>query len=108
MKCKRKIAGIISFYLVSHLILDLFDGGIFLLYPFYNSVFFAHAELLFTQNSLIPVLDYGISKHIMNMGKGEPAISSENIGVIALLIIFALISLLQKKRGGNNKHHLYP
>lgn len=101
VKSRREIFGIIFFYLASHLILDMFNGGIFLFYPFYNNVFFAHAELLFTQNSFIPVLDYGISTHIMNMGKGEPVISSENIGVAALLIIFALILVLQKKRGRN-------
>ncbi len=103
VKSKRKIAGIIGFYLVSHLILDMFDGGIFLLYPFYNSVFFAHAELLFTQNSLIPVLDYGISTHIMNMGKGEPAISSENIGVAALLAVLVLILAIWKASGKNEQ-----
>ncbi len=92
-KNKKKVTpGIICFYLASHLLLDIFNGGIFLLYPVYDNVFFAHVELLFNSNHFTPVLDYGISKDIMNMGRGEPAISSENIGVTVLLIIFLVIS----------------
>jgi hypothetical protein len=47
---------------------------------------------LFTDGSFIPALEYGISDRIMNMGIGEPAISSENIAVALLLIISAAIS----------------
>ncbi|VVB89790.1 Uncharacterised protein [uncultured archaeon] len=73
-------------------ILDLFTGGISLFYPVYNNIFFAHVELLFTDGSFTPALEYGISDKIMNMGIGEPAISSENIAVAVLLIISAAIS----------------
>ncbi len=92
VKSKRQVFGIICFYLISHLVLDLFTGGIFLFYPVYDKVFFAHAEILFENSSFIPVLNYGISDKIMNMGIGEPAISSENIAVAVLLIISAAIS----------------
>lgn len=100
IKSRRKDLGIICFYLASHLVLDLFSGGIFLLYPLYDNVFFIHAELWFYKNSFTPILDYGISSNIMNMGRGEPVISSENIGVGALLIISVVILAmrnLQKK-----------
>ena len=40
-----KIYGIISFYLMSHLILDIFNGGIFLFYPLYDNVFFSRMEV---------------------------------------------------------------
>lgn len=89
VKSKREVFGIIFFFLASHLLLDLFDGGIFLFYPFYDSVFYAHIELLFTMDTIKPVLDYGISDHIMNNGRGEPMISSENIGTAVLLLAIA-------------------
>ncbi len=92
VKSRQQVFGIICFYLTSHLILDLFTGGISLFYPVYNNIFFAHLELLFTDGSFIPALEYGISDRIMNMGIGEPAISSENIAVALLLIISAAIS----------------
>lgn len=99
VKSRQEIFGIICFFLTSHLILDLFTGGLFLFFPVYNNVFFAHAELLFDHGSLTPVVEYGISNKIMNNGIGEPAISSENIAVALLLIISAAISVngIQRK-----------
>lgn len=91
VKSRQQVFGIICFYLTSHLILDLFTGGISLFYPVYSNIFFAHVELLFN-DGFTPVLEYGISDRIMNMGIGEPAISSENIAVSVLLIISAAIS----------------
>jgi len=84
VKNKREIFGIICFYLTSHLILDLFTGGIFLFYPVYNKAFFANVELLY---NFKPVLEYGISNKIMNMNldKGEPVISSENVAIVILI-----------------------
>lgn len=89
VKSRREVFGIIFFFLASHLLLDLFDGGIFLFYPFYDSVFYANVELLFTMETIRPVLDYGISDRIMNNGRGEPMISSENIGTAVLLLAIA-------------------
>ena len=97
IKSRREVFGIICFYLTSHLILDLFTGGIFLFYPVYNNVFFANVELLY---NFKPVLEYGISNKIMNlnMGRGEPVISSENV---AIAILIALVIMLA--RGIYNK-----
>jgi len=97
-KNKREVFGIICFYLTSHLILDLFTGGIFLFYPVYNNVFFARVELLLSHDSFIPALEYGISNRFMNNGIGEPVISSENIAVALLLITCALISAIRIHR----------
>jgi hypothetical protein len=69
----------------------MFNGGISLLYPFYDKIFFAHIEIAFHHNGIIPIVDYGISNTIMNNGVAEPMISSENIGIAILLIISALI-----------------
>jgi len=97
LRSRRDLFGIICFYLASHLVLDLFNGGIFLFYPVYNKVFFARAELLFELDSFIPVTDYGIRRAIVNMGKGEPAISSENTGVALLLIVLIIVLVMRSK-----------
>lgn len=89
-----KICGIISFYLMSHLVLDIFNGGIFLFYPLYDKVFFSRIEVWFHSGDMIPIIYYGISDKIISMGKGEPMISSENIGVAILLIIIVLSSVI--------------
>jgi hypothetical protein len=59
-------------------------------------VTYAHVEFMFTIETIKPVLDYGISNHIMNKGMGEPIISSENIGTAVLLITFAMMGLSGK------------
>ena len=101
LKSRRDIFGMIGFFLASHILLDLFNGGVFLLYPFYNKVLFIHAELRFDQYSFIPILEYGIRGTIMNMDKGEPVISSENIGVIVLLALIAVFAIQNRKEGDN-------
>jgi hypothetical protein len=96
VKDMREASGIICFYLGSHLLLDIFDGGIFLLYPFYNNVFYSVIEFIFNNGIIFNV---GISKGIINIKTiGEPMISSENVGVAVLLIIALLISIIIKRK----------
>ena len=98
----KEIAGIICFYLGSHLLLDIFDGGIFLLYPFYNKVFYSMIELIFKDGIIFNI---GISSHIMDMRiVGEPMISSENVGVAVLLIIALLLSIVVKMKNKISKY----
>jgi len=78
-------------------LLDVFDGGIFLFYPVYDTVFYAHIELLFAIDTIRPVLDYGISDRIMDNGRGEPMISSENIAVAFLLFVIAVLAVMHRK-----------
>jgi len=99
-KSRREVFGIICFYLTSHFILDLFTGGIFLFYPVYNNVFFVNIELLF---NFKPVIEYGISNEIMNMGRGEPVISSENVAIALILITFFTISVHEIYRKTKSK-----
>jgi hypothetical protein len=98
----KEVAGIICFYLGSHLILDIFDGGIFLLYPFYNKVFYSVIELIFNGGIIFNV---GISNHLLDMRTvGEPMISSENVGVAVLLIIALLLSIVVKMKNKISKY----
>lgn len=98
MKNGKEMSGLICFYLGSHLILDIFDGGIYLLYPFYNKIIFVWIEILFSTNGPVPIVNYGMSNDIVNMiMKGEPIISSENIGITVLLAIVVLILTIRKE-----------
>ena len=98
-----KIAGIIGFYLLSHLILDLFNGGISALYPLYDRIFFINAEIIssFNINSISYILNYGIKgefiDNVAKSGNGYGIISSENFGIIVLLIIMILILFIKNK-----------
>lgn len=90
---KIEISGIISFYLISHIILDIFNGGVFLLYPFYNDVLFVRTDIRFDDN----IFNYGINDKIVNIPKiGESIISSENTGTLILLMIIVLIVIIKK------------
>lgn len=97
-KKRREIYGIICFFLVTHLILDIFKGGIFFLYPIYDIVLFANIELwfIFNENIFVPSLEWGISDTIMNNGIGDPAISSENIAIIIVMLICCVIWAILK------------
>lgn len=92
-----KISGIVGFYLVAHIILDIFNGGVFLLYPFYEDVFFSRVEVWFNGGDITPLLFYGISNKIVPMGRGEAMISSENIGTIILLAIIILSYIINNQ-----------
>lgn len=92
-----KISGMICFYLISHIVLDIFNGGVFLLYPFYDIVFFFRAEVWFNNGDIIPSLYYGISEKIVSTTRGEPMISSENIGTTILLVVLTLFSIVMNR-----------
>lgn len=92
-KYKREISGIISFYIASHLILDMFNGGIFLLYPYYKNVFFVNIDIFFNNGDML-VYDYGISDKIID--KVDPMISSENFGVVLLTILMFITVFIDK------------
>lgn len=88
---RRKEALIIGFYLVSHLILDIFNGGIYLLYPFYDNVFFSRMEIWINKDSINYFFDYGIHDKIVNIKGKESLMSSENMGITVLIIILLFI-----------------
>lgn len=92
-----EVFGITSFYLISHLILDIFNGGIFLLFPIYDGVFFSHIDLLFKDGIIMPTFNYGISDKIVST-TAEGVMSSENIGTTILLIIFMMLTIFKEKK----------
>jgi hypothetical protein len=60
VKKMRSIFFIATFYFSSHIILDLFGGGIVLFFPFYNEMAFIDASLIMSKTSeLLWTFDYG-------------------------------------------------
>jgi len=98
LKGRREIMGIICFYLASHIILDIFNGGVYIFYPLYEKLFFVQAEIAFQNNMILPKLDFGFSSMIINNGRGEPIISSENLAVTSMILITAAASLIWKNK----------
>lgn len=96
MKSKREVIGIICFYLASHIVLDLLNGGVFLLHPVYDKAFFMNAGVIFDNGSIKSAIDYGISSKITGGLKGRPVISSENTGIMILLVVCGVISAVRK------------
>ena len=96
----RKTSLIVAFYLLSHLILDLTDGGLSLLYPIISSVAFLNLGVLLDGYIFTPVLSYGFASHVLPQGMGRTVISSENFGTMILaciLIIFIIAKDLYRK-----------
>jgi membrane-bound metal-dependent hydrolase YbcI (DUF457 family) len=60
----RTIFIIASVYIASHVLLDLFTGGVVLFYPFYNGMAFVDANLMMSQtNNLLWTFDYGFKQY---------------------------------------------
>jgi len=100
---KKEITFIVGFYLLSHLILDLFNSGISMLYPFYHKIFFVNAEIIssYKIDSVMFVMNYGIRSGLVDemndSVNGYGIVSGENIGTAILLIFMILISFLRSK-----------
>ncbi len=60
----RNVFIISSVYLASHVVLDMFGGGVVLFYPFYDRMAFVNASLMIDpSNFLIWTFDYGFDEY---------------------------------------------
>jgi hypothetical protein len=103
----KQIYGMIIYYLSSHLILDLFNGGIGAFYPFSKKIAFINAGIMQTYNlkSMAFLLNYGFVDKIAHTTESSSygIISSENFGIIVLLSIMILVFIVydwKQKRAG--------
>ena len=87
IKEKRALFIIASVYIASHVVLDMFGGGVALFYPAYNGLAFVDASLAMSKtNELIWVFDYGFREY----GAGwETAYGyiSDSIGTGAMVFV---------------------
>lgn len=84
----RTIFFITAFYFASHVILDLFGGGVVFFYPFYNEMAFIDASLEMSKtNELLWTFDYGFSGY-SDGWKVAQGYVSDSVGTGSLALVF--------------------
>ena len=99
----RQISGMTTYYLSSHLILDIFNGGIAVLYPFSKKILFLNAEIVQTYNlkTITFLYNYGFTDKVVKTISENSVygvVSSENFGITVLLLIMAFIYIIYNLR----------
>ncbi len=88
VKENNRIFFIASGYLASHVILDMFSGGVVLFYPLYNEMAFVDASLAMSKtNELIWTFDYGFG-HYSKGWMNASGYISDSAGTAAMLLVF--------------------
>ncbi len=90
---KRTVFVIASVYILSHMILDMFGGGVVIFYPFYDKMAFVDASLQMSKaHELAWKFDYGFGPYGTGW-KNAYGYISDSIGTGALLfVLFAGIA----------------
>lgn len=102
IKQYRQISGMITYYLSSHLILDTFNGGIAVLYPFSRKILFLNAEIIQTYNlkTMTFLYDYGFTDKVVKTISENSVygvVSSENFGIITLFLIIGIWLIINER-----------
>ncbi len=88
LKKMRSIFFITAFYFASHIILDMFNGGVVLFYPFYNEMAFIDASLEMSKTKeLLWTFDYGFSTYEDGWKLAQGYIS-DSVGTGSLALVF--------------------
>ena len=97
-KKRRSLFIIAAIYLVSHIFLDMFQGGTVLFYPFSNEMAFVDATLKLSQkNELIWSFDYGFSEYGQGWKTAYGFISdSSGTGAMALVFLASVCAAYRK------------
>lgn len=104
IKEKRMLFIFALVYIASHVVLDMFGGGVVLFYPIYNSMAFVDTSLKMSQtNQLLWTLDYGFREYDAGWEIAYGYIS-DSIGAGAMMIVFfAGICVAYKNWRGHTK-----
>lgn len=92
-----------SFYIFSHIILDLFNQGVYIFYPFYNKVIYLIVGVSYNNDIILPIHKFIIETDLSTEFIERPMISAENIVTIILIIIMLVISMINKHKSLNTK-----
>jgi len=93
-----KLSGIMAFYMISHVILDLFNSGVYLLYPFYNKVIYLMIGISYENSIITPIYKIIIQSGLSSEFIESPMISSENVATILLIIIMLIVVIIDKHK----------
>jgi len=88
LKKLRYIFYITAFFFASHVILDLFGGGVVFFYPFYNEIAFIDASLEMSKtNELLLTFNYGFSEY-SDGWKVAHGYVFDSVGICSLALVF--------------------
>lgn len=100
-KRSRLIILIASAYILSHIMLDIFNSGVYILYPVYNKTFLINIELMVSRYpvGLEWIVDWGFKDVTGAYSKWYDtiAISSTGIGIVTLSSALYFIKIHLKK-----------
>lgn len=101
IKEKRAIFVIASVYFASHVVLDMFGGGVVLFYPVYNEMAFIDASLaLSPANELLWKFDYGFMAYSAGWEKANGYISdSIGTGATVFVLLSGVCMAYRNRRG---------
>lgn len=92
---------IVGYYWTSHILLDIFNAGVYILYPFYNRVLFIKLDLWRYINESGLTMDintaYGFSDGLVHTHNTGVLITSEGAGVLIIFLIILIITITYNK-----------
>ena len=97
------IAIIATFYLVSHLILDSFNGGVSLFYPLSTHRFPFVFDLVYQGGGFVPVV--GVDIHEPSFGF-EEGVTSLGVGILLTFVMGVFFSYRHNRYGDRNENLL--
>ncbi len=92
------VSCIIGFYIFSHIMLDLFNRGVYLFYPFYNKVIYFMVGVSYEDSIISPVYKLIIEDGLSSEFLERPIISGENTVTILLIIIMLIVIISNKSK----------
>jgi len=84
-------------YVASHIILDLFSGGVALLYPLSHNIFFIQAELLFDEGFSC-VLDWGMIPYSIEWALAKGSVMTSTSSAAILIVGLSVICIMYRAR----------
>lgn len=95
---------IVGYYWSSHILLDIFNAGAYIFYPFYNKVLFIKLDLWRYTNETGLTMDintaYGFSDGLVHTQNTGALITSEGAGILIMFLIILLYIIKQKYKIG--------
>ncbi len=95
-------AMVVAYYILSHIILDTFVQGVFVLYPFYHKVLNILVGITFKNNTASPIYQVEIVNELSSKSFDMAMVSSENVGTLVLIVIVLIAVIIKNKHKSLN------
>ena len=98
-----KVVGIITYYLFSHILLDVFNHGVFILYPIYNKTLNIVSGISYENSQISFIFNVFSDDKLVNRFFEMAIVSSENVATFILILIPMFFILIKHKSLNTNK-----